>query len=258
MRLGQAARVVSGADWYISRYQAYLQNRDLEAERDELQVIMTRPPRVRGWSWSASSANTCPRQRQFGFLGMPRRRPDDKSMNIFANGDYMHLRHQAFGLVAGYIQAAEVSVQMPEYNLLGTMDGILRNGNGLELKSINTRGFSSVNTFGAKLDHVWQMHSYMLAGDLEAFTIVYEDKNTQALKEILVPRDEEIIKSVRSELETLNEWTSQSRFFPMLEECEQGKGKFNWCDYRDSCKEATWPASGSPRRILLTSSLDAS
>lgn len=254
MKLGQAARVVRGENWYISRYNDYLYHRDKEAERDHIQDIMTRPPRIRAWSWSASAAGTCPRKRQFDYLGMPRLRPTEKGMNIFANGDYMHIRHQAFGLVAGYVDGIEVPVALPQYNLLGTMDGTLVNGNGLELKSINTRGFSEVMSFGPKPDHVMQMHSYMLASGLEAFHVVYEDKDKQHLKEILVRRDEKIINAVREELETLNEATNERRLLPMLQECINEKGAYNWCDYRAVCEGASWPASRSVQLTLATSS----
>ena len=257
MRLGQLAKRAAGDYWYIGQYNDYLQHRDKEAERDKLVALMTRPPRIRGWSWSASGANTCLRQRQFGYLGMPRRRPDDRTANIFANGDYMHLRHQAFGEIAGYIVASEVSVAMPQYNLLGTLDGVLSNGRGLELKSINTRQFSEVMTFGPKPDHVAQMHSYMLAGGYDAFHIIYEDKDKQHLKEVVVHRDEAKIKSVIEDLERLNEAVDRQQLLPMLPECLQGKGKFNWCDYRDMCEGATWP-SGSLRLTPATSSSDAS
>ena len=241
MKLGSAARIVKGQDWYISRYHAYLKHRDLAAEAQALSTIMDRPTRVRTYSWSASSAGGCLRARQFTYLGMPQVRPGDKAMNIFANGDYMHLRHQAFGTVAGYITDTEVSVALAKYNLLGTMDGVLSNGHGLELKSINTFGFGQVNTFGAKPEHVLQMHAYMLATDIEAFHAVYEDKNTQQLKEILVPRDEKVIGSVREELERLNESTSQRELIPMLPECLNGEGKYRWCEYASICENAKWP-----------------
>lgn len=257
MKLGQAARTVRGENWYVRHYEDYLQHRNVEAERVMIMDIMKRPERIRGWSWSASSAGRCGRERQFTYLGFPQRRPDAKSMNIFANGDYMHIRHQAFGLVAGFITEVEVPVAIPGFNLIGTMDGILSNGRGLELKSINTRGFSEVTSFGAKRDHIFQMHAYMLATELDAFHAVYEDKNTQNVKEILVPRDEKIIKSVVEELEQLNEATNERRLLPMLQECRNGQGAFRWCSFREICEEAEWPSRSKPA-IRPTSSSDAS
>jgi len=258
MKLGVAARVVAGGNWYIQQYNDYLRARNVEAERDMIQQIMTRPPRIRGWSWSASGANRCGRERQFNYLGMPKKRLDERTMNIFANGDYMHIRHQAFGLIAGYITAVEVPVALPEYNLLGTMDGLLSNGRGLELKSINTRGYSEIATFGAKQDHIMQMHSYMLAGELDAFHVIYEDKDKQLLKEIVIHRDEKIIKSVREELEQLIEATNERRLLPMLQACRNGEGPIRWCDYGPICEEARWPTSGSKPVIRATSSSAAS
>ncbi len=241
MKFGQAARMVRGENWLLSQYEAYTQNRDLNKEREAISELLSRPYRKRTESWSGSGANTCLRQRQLTYLGFPKARPDDKTMNIFANGDYVHIRHQAFGLAAGYIAAAEVSVTLPDYNMLGTMDGILANGCGLEIKSINSYGFSEVSTYGPKMDHRYQVQAYMLASGLEAFHFLYEDKNTNVCREFLERKDVMLQDHVKRDLEKLQKSTETHKLEPMLKECRNGEGKFRWCPFAEICEDATWP-----------------
>lgn len=240
MKLADVAKSQRG-DFYVTKryYEFITHQRNLELERDALQTIMTRPPRVRMNTFSASGAGRCLRERQLAYMGTKRLTPDEKSMNIFANGDYVHLRHQVAGLIGGYITGAEVSVRNEEYNLTGTMDGLLDNGHGLEVKSINDRGFGLVNTHGPKHDHDFQMHSYMLAADLEAFHIVYENKNDQRIKEYLVHRNEATIKKVIEELQKLQEAQDARALLPMLPGCVTQTGsEYSWCQYRKTCPTA--------------------
>lgn len=252
MKLGQAARIAKGGDWVLSRYHEYAAHRDQLAEGQKIVEIMQLPRRREG-TWSASGAGTCPRARQFTYLGMPQVRPDEKSMNIFANGDYVHLRHQAFGLVAGYVTAVEVPVSLPELSLSGTMDGVLINDAILEIKSINTRGFSQVTTFGVKPDHQMQVTAYMLAADRSTAHVIYEDKNTQQLKELVVHLQDELAEQVLAELTALNQATAAEQLLPMLKECRNEEGRFRWCPYAPICEYARWPRekSQAPRRLLL-------
>lgn len=241
VKLGQAMAIARGTDWVVSRYHDYLGHRDLEAERDALVQIMTRPKRIRTGTWSASASGTCGRARQFAFLGMPQKRIEERTRNIFANGDYVHLRHQAVGLVAGYVLDTEVSVAVADLSLTGTMDGLLANGAIAEFKSINSYGFGQVMSFGAKDEHVMQIHGYMLATGIDEAHAVYENKDTNALKEFVVRRDEKKIAAVVADLKDLNEATAEKRLLPMLPECRNFKGRYNYCPYANICEDASWP-----------------
>lgn len=253
MKLGEIVKVARG-DWYIiPKYNRWVtKGRNLEAERDTLVGIMTRPPRVRTATFSASGAGRCLRERQLAFLGLPQAPNSEKTMNIFANGDYVHLRHQVAGLMEGYLQAAEVPVLNVTYNLTGTMDGKLDNGGLAEYKSINSRGFAGVCSYGPKNEHLGQVSSYLLAGDLDFAQILYENKDTQELKEFRVGRDEKRIAEVVQELEQLNEATDSRRLLPMLTECQEKRGRYRSCPYREVCLEARFESP--ERRIRLQSS----
>lgn len=249
MKLGELAKIAIGDYWVTPRYYEFINSqRNLAAERDALMRIMTRPPRIRTNTFSASGAGRCLRERQLAFLGYPRQDPDERGMNIFANGDYVHLRWQVAGYVGGWLKEAEVSVARPEDNLTGTMDGLLINDAGLEVKSINDRGYAEVSSFGVKPDHREQIHSYMLASGLTVFYVVYENKNTNVIKEFKVERDETLIDKVVADLKILNDATAEQQLVGMLPECKEGTGRFNRCPYKKVCPLATFRvASESPR-----------
>jgi hypothetical protein len=247
-----------GDYWVSKRYQLWVtEQRDLEAERDALLQIMTRPPRIRINTFSASAAGRCPRERMLAFMGAPKTRPDERTMNIFANGDYVHLRFQVAGIVGGWLVQAEVPVYLLEYNLTGTMDGLLANGHGLEVKSINDRGFKEISQFGPKSDHLDQVSAYMLARpDIQAFHIVYENKNLQEIKEFEVTRAEltERIERVRQDLEALNAAVERGELVPMLPECVAESGRFARCPYKKICPIARFASVAERRSPIRVSS----
>ena len=252
MKFGEAARIASTDDWVTNQYHQYAKNRKPSEELKAMEAILTRPERIREGNWSASSASTCKRKQQFSFLGFEQIKPVSKTNNIFANGDWTHYRHQAFGLVAGYISRVEVPVRKEEYRLRGTMDGVLSNDQGLEIKSINSYGFRGVATHGPKEMHVWQMQSYMLASDIDAFRAVYENKDDNTVREFLVKRDDKIIEEIKEDLETLNEYTENKKLLPMQAECVRKEGEYRWCPYRSVCPKATFPVKPVIRRTSNT------
>lgn len=259
LKFGELARRASGEDWYLAKYEHYLTHRNHKAERDYAYQLSGREGRPRMAGWSPSGFGSCPRRQQFTYLGFKQAPHDDKTMNIFANGDYVHLRHQIFGLAGGYITDCEVGVELPELQLKGTMDGILANGDGLELKSINSWGFGQVNSFGPKPAHILQCQAYMLAApQIPRFRVIYENKDTQQLREFVVERSDVSQDETREQLLRLIDSVEEKTFFPMLDECVQERGYvFESCQYRHVCEGAKWPESESlRRRIRVTSSSD--
>lgn len=244
MKLGQAIKVAKGDLWVIPQYEEFVESgRDLDRELSALQQIMVRPPRIRTETFSASGAGQCLRERLLGYYGYPKEKISTRTYNIFANGDYVHLRHQVAGIVMGYIDSAEVSVSKPEMRLTGTMDGLLTNNEILEIKSINSNGFSSVGSFGVRGDHLEQVHSYMYAADMDRARVVYECKNTQELKEFLVNRDESIIDKVVRDLTELNEHIENKTLPP----CDHRSKGCSSCRYKTVCQDARPVAYASSR-----------
>ena len=242
MKFGEAMRIAQGqTDWIRSRYNEYIQGpRDVEAEQQHAVRLLGLPERDRTKSWAASGSGKCLRQRQFAYLGMPGKRPDDHAANIFLNGTWVHIRHQVVGLAAGYLKDAEVPVAVEFLNLKGTMDAIDATGTPVEYKSINMNGYMEVKQFGVRKEHNHQIHGYMFAGEFESVRVVYENKNTNDLAEFHVQRDEDLINVVRSHLYTL-EWAKDvKQLLPMLPECQEKKGQYRWCPFASQCATASY------------------
>lgn len=123
------------------------------------------------------------------------------------------------------------------------MDGHLSWDEVLELKSINDRGFQNVVEFGPKTDHKWQATAYMLATGMTATRFVYENKNTNSVKEYLFELDETMALEVRSQWQLLDERTESKTLFPMLHDCLNQRGPYRWCPFSAICEEATWPSA---------------
>jgi hypothetical protein len=200
------------------------------------QLALQAKPRDRRGTISASSLNSCRRKQQFTFLGMPELPPTPKLAQIFQNGTFMHVRWQMAGLTAGWLAEGEVPVGENPLGLSGTMDGLLDDDSVAEFKSINTNGFSSVNTFGAKEDHIAQVGTYMVATGREKSSILYEDKNTQEFKEIVVHLTPGLEADVRLSADIIWSYISDGKLAEPLATCEERTGyRFTGCPFRDVC-----------------------
>ena len=176
--------------------------------------------RLRKKMFRASNAGTCQRKQILAVLGIPRNeRIDSRLSGVFATGNFIHLKWQMQGLTAGWLTQAEVPVDRDDLNAGGTMDGVLHTDGGFELKSINTRGFGSVNTYGPKDMHLEQTDHYMYLGDLDHFSIVYENKDTQDWREFVHRRDDKRMKAVEESLQTLNNYLADQRLPKVLPDC---------------------------------------
>lgn len=181
------------------------------------------------------------RAQQFNYLGFGGMAPDERAQSIFLNGDYLHLRWQVAGLVAGWLADAEVPLRH-EGRVRGTMDGDLAWGEVLELKSINGRGYEQVVEFGPKEAHKWQGTAYCLCTGYSTVRFVYENKNTQDAVEFAWSPDEEWRAKVLERWSLLNEATDEKRLIPMLHPCLSEKGDaYRWCDFRKICDGAEFP-----------------
>jgi hypothetical protein len=192
--------------------------------------------RVRKGTLSASSLGECERYQQFVFIGMPKLKPDAKNAAKMMNGSFMHLRWQMEGLTEGWLRHAEVPVKSDAYHLMGTMDGVLYEGSILELKSINSNGFSRVMTFGPLIPHLYQMATYMLCTGEEKGVFLYENKDTQEYTEIVVTPDDLPMTEMVNKAEQMWQSTRVEVLSEPLNDCMDMKGwKYQSCPYRDRC-----------------------
>lgn len=192
--------------------------------------------RVRRGTVSASSLGDCPRYQQFVFLGMPKLPPDPQSVLRMHNGSMMHLRWQMAGLTEGWLTDAEVPVHHPELKLRGTMDGLLYDGSILELKSINSHGFSAIKIFGPKHEHLFQMATYMLCTQRKRGVFIYENKDNQEYREVVVNDTDLPIGDAAEKADALWGAIQQEALYEPLGKCIDQEGwVYRYCPFRDRC-----------------------
>lgn len=194
--------------------------------------------RKRGSMFRASGLGYCERQRVFKFMKQPERDTIDSHLaNIFHTGQFIHLKWQMAGLTEGWLAQAEVPADDEILRFGATLDGILFDGSGFEAKSINSRGYRIVMDSGPKLDHLKQVHGYMmLREDIEKFSILYENKDTGDWREFRVERNQQMIDEVRSEIERLNNHIKTQKLPPIRPKClEQTGMEYRNCAFRDNC-----------------------
>lgn len=198
--------------------------------------------RSRKTPYRSSGTGTCSRKRHFEAEGVVKRESLDSHLNnVFATGDYLHLKWQMMGITEGWLTAAEVPVDFEDL-LSGTMDGILYDESIFEFKSINDNGFKSVVAFGPKDLHIQQVHAYMLCHGAEKASIVYENKNDQDWIELRVHRDEKIIESIDAEISRLNDQYNDEWLDEPLSDCLSRTGTtYRQCAFKDVClKIKSW------------------
>lgn len=163
--------------------------------------------------------------------------PSPKTAQIFHNGNFMHLRWQMAGITAGWLKQAEVSVpHHPTLKISGTMDGVCYEDSVLELKSINTNGFSRVSTFGPEKQHQIQIGTYMYLTDAAKGVLIYEDKNTQEYREFVVERTDELNAMVMESATKIWGLINTEELAEPLTDCEAHVGyRYQTCPYRDRC-----------------------
>jgi hypothetical protein len=197
---------------------------------------LAKTDRVRKGTLSASSLGECPRYQQFVFLGMPKLPMDAKNAMKVQNGSMMHLRWQMSGLTAGWLEEAEVALERNEHGLSGTMDGLLYEGSILELKSINVNGFSRVTTFGPMHEHLFQMATYMLVTERDKGVFIYECKDNQEVKELVVRAED--LPLMQADLKAQSLWAKieKRELEEPLDKCIDRTGwVYKSCPFRDRC-----------------------
>jgi hypothetical protein len=158
--------------------------------------------------------------------------------NIFATGNFLHLKWQMMGLTEGWLEVAEHPVESKEHSFGGTLDGILHDGSLFEFKTINPRGFSNVCEYGPKKDHILQAHGYMWLADLPAVSFVYEDKGSGDWREFRMKRDDEKIDEVRAIVRRMERHHREETLPEPLSKCIDKEGwQYRSCQFRNICLE---------------------
>lgn len=187
----------------------------------------------------SSAAGSCARRQLYTANKVPGISEISSDLaNIFATGNFLHLKWQMAGLTEGWLAVAEYAVESKEYSFGGTLDGILYDGSLFEFKSINSRGFASVNQYGPKDDHILQAHGYMWLANLPAVSFVYENKDNGEWREFRMERDELIVDAVVGMVDDMERHHKEQTYPEPLSKCVDREGmNYRQCPFRDICLE---------------------
>ena len=185
----------------------------------------------------SSAAGSCARKQVFSAQGIKGRNTIDSDLaNIFATGNFLHLKWQMAGLTEGWLAVAELPVESKEYSFGGTLDGVIDDGSLFEFKSINPRGFSQVCEWGPRHDHILQAHGYMWLANLPAVSFVYEDKGSGEWREFRVQRDELIIDAVIGMVDDMENHLAKETLPAPLPDCVKKNGYvYRHCPFNETC-----------------------
>lgn len=185
----------------------------------------------------ASSAGSCQRKQVFSAAGVKGNHVIDSDLaNIFATGNFLHLKWQMAGLTEGWLAVAELAVESKEYNFGGTLDGVIDDGSLFEFKSINPRGFAQVCEWGPRHDHLLQAHGYMWLANLPAVSFIYEDKGSGEWREFRIHRDELIVDAVIGMVDDMENHLAEKTLPAPLPDCVKKTGYvYRHCPFKETC-----------------------
>jgi len=173
---------------------------DREKERDRHHFYIT-------------EAGRCPRAVYFNFKKVPKKAKEARVLRVFDHGDYTHMR------IMSVLRA----------------DGIVTIDNEpyvIELKSINSVGFRKLEK--PKKEHIKQLQLYLHYFKIPKGIFIYENKDTQELKEFIIEYDQKLAESIISDFATLKHFISNDIVPPIpfgLEDWECA-----YCDYAEECE----------------------
>lgn len=229
---------------------------------------LTKPGRDRTRSFSASSAGTCLRRQELAFLGMPQKPVFPALQETFTNGHFAHAQWQARLLSANLLEDIEVPLFWPNYISKGSADGrgfvwwepVNKDWAGQEyLVEFKTVGYyawdkmvSGAEKGEIKLEHLKQMHRYMLVSGIRLCSYILIDKaNVSGLgwREFVVEADDEMLAESQRELEELKWAAENETIHPILPHCKMGMGsEYKYCPFTGKdgpCKTMNgWEGNG--------------
>jgi CRISPR-associated protein Cas4 len=178
-----------------------------------------------------TDAGKCPRAVYFQFKKIPKKAMDARILRVFEHGDYTHLRIISTLFSLGLVKATEIDIPNKEI-VHGRADAIV-NIDGepyvVEIKSINSIAFGKLES--PDPDHYKQIQLYLHYFNIKKGIVIYENKNTQEIKEFAVDYDEKTVQEVLEKFHVLKAQI-QSNIVP-------SKGdmgwKCNYCPYAEEC-----------------------
>ncbi|MFH0987523.1 MAG: PD-(D/E)XK nuclease family protein [Patescibacteria group bacterium] len=196
-----------------------------------------------------SDGGKCQRAVYFSMKGYPKKEKEARVLRIFDTGDLTHQRlmRALFGIPEIRVIASEID--MPIQDLFhGREDAIISLNNKLyivDFKSISDYKFKKLDA--PEIPHQRQLQLYMHYFKVPQGIVLYENKNTQDLKEFELKYDYKLCKKIISEFENLRDQYIEQDIIPPIplvlkkqrDESKSNGKKFPWeceyCDFREEC-----------------------
>lgn len=215
-----------------------------------------------------SSIGKCLRSIVYQMQGYDAKQMESRFLLIMDNGSSFHERCEKLFESTGLLIAPEVSFRIPELNLSGRSDVLIDNflphtpstntiklykpsetegeqeliyegpDNDViivELKSISESGFKYLDRQGAKEAHIMQLMLYMHIMGVKQGMLLYENKNTQEMKEFFIGYDEDMSKKIIEKIHSANRHVAENTL--PEKEFERSDFECMYCDFKDMC----WP-----------------
>jgi len=179
-----------------------------------------------------TDAGKCPRAIYFQFKKVPKKAFDARVLRIFDHGDYTHLRIISVLFSLGLVKGTEIDIPNKEL-VHGRADAIINIDNEphvVEIKSINSAAFNRLET--ADGDHIKQIQLYLYFFKIKKGTIIYENKNTQELKEFSVEYNENLVRDLLEKFHILKAQID-SNIVPDVTQVDEWRCKY--CPYSEEC-----------------------
>jgi len=204
-------------------------------------VLRRKYKHPRAGRFSPSAMGECHRRVVFGYAGAPQLPPEMDNQEMMDHGSWTHLKWQAEGITLGYMKAAEVWVFDEDLKCGGSMDAVLYDDSGFELKSAGWNIYNRVvlKDCYPKYENLLQDAAYKLLRDFDWTSVTYEDRSSGNFHEFRIPRDAKLEKEVIKRLKTYNAFVQADKLPPMLDECEMRMGQvYKRCPFRKICAKA--------------------
>ena len=182
-----------------------------------------------------TDSGKCPRQVYFKFKKYPKKDPEPRVLRIFDNGDYTHMRIITVLFGIGVVRSVEIKIP-PQKIIAGRADAIIDiDGKPyvLEIKSSSQYKFDKL--MEPESDHMKQIQLYMHFFKIPQGILLYENKNTQTLKEFVVEYDPFLVKKCLEDFGTLKEQIDNDVFPPKPPNLEHWR--CDYCEYSEECKK---------------------
>ncbi len=201
-----------------------------------------------------TDAGKCPRAIFFKFKNVPRKEMEARILRMFEHGDYIHqlIMRPLLSIRGIHIVASEIAIP-PQELISGRADAIVSDSKEmylLDIKSMNSMIFKSLEQ--AKEENIDQIQLYLHYFKISKGILLYVNKDTQELKEFIIPYDKSRAQVLLDNLNQLkikidsnivpdkildlvDNW--QCRYCQFKEICSLvGEGEVPWEDCKEKIK----------------------